>query len=393
MPSIKSGEVAQGQGRVPLARALCAWAWVVMAGAACAQEVASSPEVERDAPWWSAPTLQWALRSDAQSNGLPVLDLDGDWRHGYEPSQRTQRAFRNVGVELGVRVASGWSLAWTRRAQGFAKVSPEGAEALRLYQQRADPIAAQRFDVQADVRSWRGEGLSLQAPVWQTQTWRLSARLQWLALDRMRITQADGVVRYSAGGDYDYDAHLMDANPRLVPPFGRPAAQYGQGQSLSFHGQWEPAPHWHLNMLAQDVWSRLRWKGVNVDQSTLTSQVVSRNAQGDLSYRPALSGHYSRRTVSWRMPPTWRMEVHHDEPLWPGLPFTPSVSLQHQWGLSQAWLGVQTPGPWQFNLALEPRSRALQVGVRHGLWSLQWASDRVDQTAHVMQLCLSRQVE
>jgi hypothetical protein len=132
---------------------------------------------------------------------------------------------------------------------------------------------------------------------------------------------------------------------------------------------------------------------VNVDQSTLTSQVVTRNEQGDLSYRPALSGHYNRRTVSWRLPPAWRVALAHDEPLWPRLPFTPSLSWQHQWGLSQWWLGAQTQGDWRFHVAVEPRQRAWKLGVKHGLWSLQWASDRVDQTAHVMQLSLSRQVD
>lgn len=335
------------------------------------------------------------VQSQALSNGMPVLDLDGRWDRGYEPSAGTQRAYQTLQAEAGLRLswpaAQGqgpWRLGWVKRAQAFARLSGPAADVVALYQGQRDPTSPRTFQIDADVRSWRGQGIALHPPAWGTADWTVSASAQWLQLDRLRRTTAHGTAAYNADQSYDHDLTLSDANPRLVPPFAQAADRHGQGWSLSLALNYRPQANWEASLQVADIASSLRWRNVQVDESTLQSNITTRTPDGYINYEPAIQGQYVRRSVSQRIPMAVQAQWlwHRPEADW-------FVQAHHQWGLSQAWVGARTTGPWRWSLAVDATSGALAAGLQWGAWQLQLSADRLDQAAHVRSVQLVYGVE
>lgn len=310
------------------------------------------------------------MRAQALSNGLPVMDIEGDWQRGYRRRDNgsTQRAYQAVQAEAGVMlsvlwpvVKGAWGIGWLVRSEAFARASGDAAEVVQFYQARRDPPGPAVFQPRADVLLWRGQGLAVHTPWLSAGLGEWQATMQWLSLQKLRRVGADGEVIYDGQGGYEHQLALQDDDSSAKGPFTAAPARRGAGHSLSLAWRWTPAQDWSLRIEAKDVASRLRWEGVNTAQASLTSRVASRTPEGYLDYKPALQGAYTRKTVRWRIPATVQAEV-----AWQGGgPGEWRLELNRRWGLQEAWLGWRTLADWQTGVSLEPRFRALRLQIGH----------------------------
>lgn len=351
----------------------------------CGKAPLAAEPAEASQPWFAG--VYGQARAEALSNGLPVMDIEGDWQRGYRRrgNGSTQRAYQAVSAEAGVllsvpwRSAPGpWALGWGARTEAFVRASGDAAEVVQFYQARRDPPGPVVFEPRADVLLWRGQGPTLRTPWLPAGVGQWQAGMQWLTLQRLRRVGADGELIYDGAGEYDHRLALRDDDSRTDAPFTAAPARRGAGYSLSLAWRWAPAPDWSLRVDARDVASRLWWKGVNTSRAELTSRVGSRTPDGYLDYQPALQGAYTRRTLKMRIPGSvqadlaWRSHVGE----W-------QLSLNRRWGLQQAWLGWQATGEWRYGVAVEPRFQALRLQMAHGGFAAGVQADRVDQAAHV----------
>lgn len=370
------------QARLPwLTRAGILGAGLAILALAASRALASPVE-----GWWQGFYVQ--AEAQAWSNGLPVLDFDGDWDRGYRQRAGTQRAYQSLQAQAGVVIAPEfggrrhpWRLGSVARADALVAMSGEAAQVAYHYQSRTDPDEAGRYDGSSRSLAWRGSGLAVEAPVMALGPLKLSVSAQWLRLSQLRRTGTSGEAVYDGAGIYDYAVALRDDDSRQRAPFMARPSSDGSGASVSLALRWDPSPAWSLSLAADDAWSRLRWEGINSDQSVLDSQTVSRSPDGRLDYAPLLQGQYTRRTLSATIPVTVRAAAvwHRPEGDW-------SLRLNHRWGLQQRWLGWQGVGPVRWSAAVEPRFGALELGAEWRGWSAGFMLDRLDRAAQVRVL-------
>ena len=134
-----------------------------------------------------------------------------------------------------------------------------------------------------------------------------------------------------------------------MPPFAQAADRHGQGWSLSLALNYRPQANWEASLQVADIASALRWRDVQVDESTLQSNITTRTPEGYINYEPAIQGQYVRRSVSQRIPM--------------------AVQAQWLWHRPEADWFVQAHHQW-------------------GAWQLQLSADRLDQAAHVRSVQL-----
>jgi hypothetical protein len=362
---------------------------------ACVPGSVWADQQQSDTSVWQGTYVQ--ADSQALSNGMPVVDMDGPWLEGYQRRGGTQRAYQSLLLEAGVAFNPGlsgvpgtWRLGLLRRAEAFLSMSGDTAELLALYQRRQDPAAPTPLDLDHQSLAWQGRGLRLETPSWRPSLpdtlgeVQLSLSMQWLSLDRLRTTRSQGDAAYSGGGTYTYQASLQDDNSRVQIPFVLPPASRGHGWSVSWALQGQlpalkslhlPVTRWSLTV--SDAWSRLNWRGVNGSDASLSSNTSTRTPEGYINYEPALTTTYTERNLRARIPTAVNLNTQWqaDSGWW-------FATLHHRWGLWQTWLGWQHPGPWQWLLAVDPQAGALQAGVDRGGFRVRLMADHLGKAAH-----------
>ncbi|MGE5453088.1 MAG: hypothetical protein ACM3VZ_14730 [Acidobacteriota bacterium] len=349
----------------------------------------------------TAPTpLAWGAYAEAEleawSNGVPIVDINGNWSHGYERRSGTQRAYVMGRAEAGAKLkvdgadaSRTWRLGLLHRADASARLSGEAAQVLYHYQSKTDPSEPVTYNADTDILFWQGRGLALHTP---SLNWLgLQFHLGWdvLKLQRMRSLQSRGQVGYNADDSYSYLGRVRDDSSRTTEPFMAAPAHQGLGQAVSVAMQWQrpagseagvEALWWpdRVHVKVDDAWSRLSWSGINGDDAVLNSNVMQRTSDGHIEYRAAINGVYTRRTLVERIPVSAQMQLDwtRAEGVW-------SWRSRNRLGLWQNWLGWQSLSPWQWALAVEPFAGAVQVGVSKGGFKLSVMTDRLDSAAHV----------
>lgn len=337
-------------------------------------------------------------QAEGWSNGLPVLDLAGDWGgSAYTPRGSDQHAYVSARAELGVWSRLNgrtWGLAWLARADGTARASGQAAQVLYHYQSRTDPDQPATYNADTDTLFWRGRGVSLHLPLVQAgpdAQWALDATWDHMRLQRLRSLHSRGQVAYNADQSYSYSGTLRDDDVAATTPFMAQAERSGVGDALSLKLDWrQPAeappgglmPR-HARIRVEDLWSRLRWDGINGNNAVLDSNVSQRTPEGYIEYRAAINGQYTRRRVSERIPTAVQLEAAWAAPVgeW-------TVRLRQRMGLRQHWLGWQGEGENRWRLAVEPIAGAWQVGGDYGALNITLMGSRLDRSAHQRALQL-----
>lgn len=337
------------------------------------------------------------MDAQAWSNGLPVMDMDGPWQSGYTPSAHQQRAYQSLRAEVGVGIDPAlsmwpgmWRLGVLERSEAFARISGPTAQLLAYYQRRTDPTQPEVLDANHQSLSWRGRGVVIKPPAVNTGPVQWDVSLQWLRLGKLRTTSSAGAAAYEGAGTYAYQVALQDDNSRASIPFVDPAEPSGHGVSVSVGAQGNlgalsktlAGVGWSLRI--NDAWSRLAWAGVNGSDGDLTSQVSTKTPEGYINYNPALQRRYTRRQLLAHIPSetTLQTQWQQGDQQW-------FVRLNHRWGLTQSWLGWQSTGAWQWLVALEPRAKALQLGLDHERLRLRVMADKLGSDAHAQGVSLS----
>jgi len=355
--------------------------------------------------WADALGVYTEVRAEAWSNGLPVMDLNGDWATGYRRLAGTQQAYASARAEAGAwwRQATGEALQGAPllragalyRADATARMSGDAAEVLRLYQQKQDPSPPARYDASTRMRYWTGRGLTLQAV---TPSWRgLSLSLGWdaLRLQRLRSLATTGQVSYLADGSYAYAGRLHDDDSRYQALFMTGPEAQGQGAALSVALQAEPT-RWasdadvaevlptRLRLSVDDAWSRLSWGGVNGNDAVLNSQVQTRDADGRVDYQAAIQGLYTRRKLVERIPVRSALQLDWQRPsgLW-------SLQVVSRLGLWQRWASWQGPWAVQPSVGVDPVARAWRAGLAWQGLQLGYTSGLGDGAQRIRGLTLS----
>lgn len=366
-----------------------------MACGAQAQQVPEvAPKLEpartASASSWSWPRPYVLAESSTWSNGLPVMDPEGDWTRGYQARSGSQRAYQSVRAEAGVAFevpgwpqAGRWQVGMLARSQSLIDLSGEAAQVLQAYQSRQDPQAPQTFMTQARVLSWRGRGLALHSPTWKFGPASVAVRTEWMTLKRLRTSQAQGAITYQGEGAYDYQLKVDDSSPSAQTVFLPRGDKLGQAQSLSLALGWQASDTVDLSLSVDDLWSRLHWAQLNALQANINTQVASKTPEGYVQYQAAIQGQYTPGPLNVRIPRAveavaqWR----RPEGQW-------SLRLHQQGGLRQSWLGWHTLGADGFGVAIEPRYGAMQWGAHWRGLQAQLMFDRLDSAAHVRQWSL-----
>jgi len=321
----------------------------------------------------------------AWSNGMPVLAMDGDWQRGYQRRAGTQRAYQVAQAEAGVLWAPEfagrtWPMALGAvvRAQALAMASGEAAQVVYHYQSQTDPAQPGHYDGRTHVMSWVGRGLAWRLSPLSSGPLQMELGWQWLTLTRVRDVATAGQATYNADGSYDFDVSVRHDRSGFQPRYSRPPEPQGEGASLSLAWLWRATPQLTMSLKLDDIWSRLRWQGLNGDDAVASSNVATRTTDGYLDYQPVVQGQYTRRGFSHSIPATVDVTA-----LWHAGPGTAMVNLNRRWGLQQAWLGWRSLGTWRWQAAVEPWAQAWQVGLDAGGFSARFQTDRLDQAAHV----------
>ncbi len=333
---------------------------------------------------------------EARSNGVPILDINGNWSHGYEPRSGVQRAYAMARVEAGTQfslnpqsVHQPWRLGLLARADASARLTGEAAQVLYHYQSKTDPSQPATYNADTDILFWRGNGVALHTPTLDWQGVHIDLGWDYLNLQRMRSLQSTGQVGYNADGSYSYLGRVRDDSSLATEPFMAGPAHRGMGNALSLalgwnksesQASWARQSWWpdRVQIKVDDAWSRLTWSGVNGDDAVLNSNVSQRTPDGHIEYRAAINGVYTRRTLVERIPVSTQVQFD-----WARAEGTWSWRTKNRLGLWQNWLGWQAPGPWQWALAVDPFAGAVQMGLSKGGLKVSLMTDRLDNAAHV----------
>ncbi|WP_329692113.1 hypothetical protein [Aquabacterium sp.] len=344
-------------------------------------------------PWLAGAYVQAEV--EAWSNGLPILDLDGDWGHGYERRSGSQRAYVTGRFEAGaafrwplLETAEPWRMGVLMRADGSARASGEAAQVLYHYQSRSNPDQPVTYNVDTDTVYWRGKGVALHAPSQSWGAFKLDMGWDHMTLQRMRSLQTQGTVSYNADDSYTYQGTLRDDNATAHQHFLAPPAARGQGDALSLSLSWARADEvarssmgaWmpdKFKLKIDDVWSRLSWAGVNGDDAVLNSNVATRTPDGYIEYQAAINGLYTRRGLVERIPMSTQVQM-----AWTRNSGEWTLRVKSRLGLMQQWLGWQQKGAVAWRVEAEPVAGALRLGVDWGSLSASVMSGRLDNGTH-----------
>ena len=364
--------------------------WVGAMGAAVAPSCAQSGT----STWGAYVTAD----TEAWSNGVPVLDLDGTWSKGYRQRAGTQAAYVTARAEVGAALpwlrpadGSAWRVGAVARVDGTARLSGQAAQALYHYQSRTDPDAPVTLDAHSDVLYWTGKGVTVHTPSVSVSGFKLDMTFDHLKLNRLRHLRSEGFVRYNANDTYSYAGTVRDDSSRTEALFMAPPASDGTGQAVSLALGWTRpldapatggwlASRWmpdRMTLRVDAAWSRLLWTGSNGAAAGLLSDVAE---LGDAR----INGQYTRRNVTERIPVSTQLQAE-----WGGASGRWSVRVKNRVGLWQGWLGWQSAGPLSWSVAAEPFAGALQLGLDWRGLRASVMTDRLDNGAHARGAQLS----
>lgn len=333
------------------------------------------------------------MQVEAWSNGLPVLDINGDWTRGYERRDGRQRAYAQGRAEVGGQFNpvqqegwNPWRLGLLARADASARLSGDAAQVLYHYQSRTDPDQPGTYNADTDLMLWSGRGVAVHTPTLSLGAFKLDAGWDHMTLQRLRSLQSRGQVTYNADNSYSYEGKLHDDNSKSTPLFMVPPSARGVGDALSLRLSWVGSTGadravWlpdRLQVKVDDLWSRLHWSGINGDDAVLNSNVSTRTSDGYIEYRAAINGQYTRRTLVERIPTSSQVQMG-----WSQVDGEWTLRLKNRLGLWQHWIGWQSHASLAWRLAVEPVAGALSMGVDWYGLSATFMTDRLSNEAHV----------
>lgn len=237
------------------------------------------------------------LQSWAAYDAIPLRDFSGTWEHNYAPQAATNRFLQRHRADMGVE-KDGWAVGVEYRWEGTIDAGREAMDLYRLYKLKAQLERARDFHVDAKLKSWSAGGVRvgrtyvLHDADGNSPLLMLSGALY----ENLRNRDSDvaGIVAYTPGDGYGFNARYQDTNTRYRYPFMAERSRPSSGASISLAVQWPLSDQWTANLALNDLWSRLRWSNLPSMYKTINSDVSGIDQDGYVNYRPQLSGKNSQ---------------------------------------------------------------------------------------------------
>lgn len=267
---------------------------LLSSGAMAQQSVADDSVLLRqpDAAW--RPYAQ--LQSWAANDAIPLRDFDGKWEHDYAPRQGTNRFLQRHRAEAGVETR-GWSIGVEYRLEATLDADRDTLDVYRSYKQKAQPAQARAFLVDAHMKAWSAGGVRVGHTIalGDAGSGGPLLKISGALYENLRNRDVDaaGVVTYTPGNVYGFNAQYQDSNTRYRYQFMPDAAQRSSGASLSMALQWPLTSALTANLALNDVWSRMRWSSLPSVVKAINSKVSSTDQDGNVNYQPLLQGKNS----------------------------------------------------------------------------------------------------
>jgi hypothetical protein len=323
-----------------------------------------------------------SARDVTLSDGLPVRNLNGDWRLGYEASVSNPRAMRYAQIEMGWQSTLGaWS--FLERKEAFLQMSADTAALLALYQQKTSPeVSTNNRSAYASFFGWHAKGGAWRSNTWQWQNTEVRLGIQGFQLQELRQYETSGTWGADASGVYHYEVQATDVSSRFhLPPsttLGSSSSK-GWGGSLSFDITHQLNHTHRLRFVAEDAYSQLRWPQLTTQEERLSTFVKSRNTNGYIDYAPAVVGQFRSSTFITHIPTKWSSEWRWKSYSW----LETSVSWIDHFGIQQRWFGANyLTGTFNWGFAVEPVRNAKQLSLNHSQWQFCVAWDQPHSNAN-----------
>lgn len=329
----------------------------------------------------TAPALDadgWTVYSDISawqaSDAVPISQIDDDW-NDYAPRKGRNLALMRNRAAIGV-ARRGWRLGVELRQDAILGTDRETLDAYHLYQHKGKPVPPVAFNLQADYFNWRAQALVVG---YRFDGPRIAGRASSMELSvaaygkqRLRERSVHGTLSYPRADTYGFAATHVDADDRMRYPFMGEAPS-ASGAGLSLAATVPLAPAWTLQVQADDIASRLRWKKLPVNAESLDSNVSSYDEDGYINYRPLLRGQRNQVERSFRIPRYSAATLDYRFQDWGA-----SVQLARYAGTSIPTIGLSHRFGWlTLHGKLETRFDSAGIGIEAGNLRLQIQSDSV----------------
>lgn len=276
------------------------------------------------------------------------------------------------GLRLGVFVASD---TWIQGTPGtlFAMAAAN----------RATPPtvnASHTFDGHSQSMRRHGFGVGKEFPTSLLGGATVLAGARIFAVTQFRELAANGVLTESSNGSVGLLANTLEHKLGGESLFITPPQSLGKGASVDFGLRWGAQDATHVRVSAEDVGPAVHIDHLLQTRSTINTQQVSYDANGNIQFAPLINGKYT--DVAYRAKLQPRYVAAGDYRLSPTMALL--VRLQSSYPITELALGTQW---WVQNQQLQtmvylskevPASLGVTWLARH--FSLSWRGDKLSST-------------
>ncbi len=313
-----------------------------------------------------------------QDNVLPLGKLV---RYGQPPTRVTETPYAMWTYHDTLSANAGrW---WVGSGQGFREVYQGNRDAGQFWVDlHADGQTQKQYNVSASSASlnatWYGIGYQL--------PFRVDAQPGTGLLVLRQVTASDMRLRSLTGqaSGEDFTAMMRDisagANGQTVR---------GQGWAVDLQCRMGQPSRWQGQLTVEGALGAMSWKGVQVEDTYLTSPGVFQDAEGFFRYTGGISGVDHREDFTMRVNPAYRLDLTLGAR--PVVYLLGAAAQQDDRTTVYAGIGLPRRG-WLPYLRVYPTSWRVELGAVAARWQFRLATDTLGfttQTARQMELAIS----
>ncbi len=314
--------------------------------------------------------LELQFDSSNYSEPTSLKSLGGEWDR---PIGDGNRAWSMTRWLLGYRTA-GYSLQLLQRDDSYYRFDNETAVFIHRIENHLPLETGRRYRLMIEPDRVTTRGLRLGLHRQPREQVSVSAYLSLLQPTHLLQGKLQGSATALAPNDYDFrfDSDLLYHRDPLFERPGRMLS--GLGYAIDLQAAWQPAERWKLSAEWLDAQSELRIDRAGHTSAEATSDTKQYDADGYLTYDPAVTGTEDSGQASYRF--TSRLRLSLTAPLTEAI----DLELEHRIVQGYAWQQLaltHSLGQGRISWKLMPRLEAFGIGyAREGL-SLSIVTDRL----------------
>lgn len=328
----------------------------------------SAPESRKQFDWYTR------LQAFAHSETAPVKQIVADDFVG-DSFDGGERSFTHNLWETGV-IFRNFRFAYLLRYDYDVKYDPDTV--FIIYADKNSlPVEAEReYDVRLQALHTQSQGFKFGYQHQPSENFVLSADISYLVARKVTDGELTGNLtvddnnQYSGGLSLDY---IYDTDRLLGRNAEKPE---GQGYSMDFGWRWAFNETWSVEGLLTDFFSKIYFNEAPYTLADASSDRISLDENGRIDVKPVLSGFEGYQDYVFRYPRQFSLRISHD--------YQSNIMLSARWKRYDDYDFLFLENKYQlnddlgFSMSLEPRSRALSLGIHSDYIQFELTSDRVD---------------